>query len=1273
MQGSLTELFAGGGELGALMRETDWAATPLGPVEKWPQALKTAVRIVLTSRQPMFVWWGNELINLYNDAYCSILGGKHPWALGKPAAEVWRDIWNEVGPRARSAMKENEGTYDEALELIMERNGYPEETYYTFSYSPVPNDEGGTGGIFCANSDDTQRIIGERQLALLRELAARTAEARTVNDACSLSARCFDGAPRDLPFALIYLVDSEHRTATLRGSSGILLPHAAAPESVVLTEPGPWPFREVVSKGQPILIDNLQSRFSDLPHGAWEQPPHRAMAYPIAAAGQNGIAGILIAGLNPYRLFDDSYRGFAGLISNQLSAAIGNAQAYEEERKRAEALAEIDRAKTTFFSNVSHEFRTPLMLMLAPVEEALADTSEPLSNTQRDRLMMVDRNGRRMLKLVNSLLDFARIEAGRVQADYVRTDLGTFTAELASSFRSAMERAGLKFTIDCPPGIDDIWVDREMWEKIVLNLLSNAFKFTFEGEIRVSVEEHAGKARLSVSDTGVGIAPDQIERVFERFHRIEGARGRTFEGTGIGLALVQELTRLHGGTVSVVSQEGAGSTFCVEIPTGHSHLPADKIRARRDPAARSNAEAYAGEALRWLSGKDGGESYGEPSLPGDSPFLQKGVGAKQRVLLADDNADMREYVARLLSDVYSVEAVSNGRAALHAILRERPDIVLSDVMMPELDGFGLIRAIREDSEISTLPVILLSARAGEEATVEGLSHGADDYLVKPFAARELRARVAGNLRLARLRVDAMARERQLRLEAEQAQARIAEVLESITDAFISLDRDWRYTYVNHVAATMGRRKAAELLGKVMWDEFPELLGSQLETELHRIVREQKATQFEFYYSEFELWTEWHAYPTPEGVSAFFSDITLKKRLDDQIKQTAKLESLGVLAGGVAHDFNNLLVGILGNASLVQEMLPEADPVKPMLDDVVKAGERAAELTQQLLAYSGKGRFIVEPVNLADLVRENQSLLRLSMSGNVGLHLDLPDRLPAIQADRAQMQQIVMNLMINGAEAVGTLPGEVHVTVRETDLRAEPAASRYRGFDLPQGRYVELTIEDNGCGMTPETLRKIFDPFFTTKFTGRGLGLAAVQGIVRAHRGAISVNSSPGKGTAFHVMLPAAAEEPAPSPPLAETAGLKGSGTILIIDDEAAVLSAASLALQAHGYATLTAGNGLEGMTLFERNPEKIDAVILDMTMPVMTGEQTLPELRRIRPDITVILSSGFTEDEVARRFSGMFHDGFIHKPYTAAALARTVYEIVSVRKSSYSQPPPSAL
>jgi PAS domain S-box-containing protein len=792
---------AGGGELGERMRARDWSQTSLGPVERWPQSLKTAVRIMLTSRQPMFVWWGEELINLYNDAYKTIVGGKHPEALGQPAAEVWREIWDQIAPRAESALRNNEGTYDEALQLIMERNGYPEETYYTFSYSPVPNDQGGTGGIFCANTDDTQRVIGERQLALLRELAAKTADARTIQEVCRLSADCLATNPFDVPFALIYLADSEQQVV-LAECCGIARGHAAAPEAASLEDPAAWPFADVIGTRNSRVIGDLAGLFDDLPSGAWARSPHQAVVMPIAPSGRTGRPGVLVAGLNPFRLFDNDYRGFIELVAAQIAAGLANAQAYEEERNRAEALAELDRAKTAFFSNVSHEFRTPLTLMLGPLEDVLARVDGALTAADRDDLQVVHRNGLRLLKLVNTLLDFSRIEAGRVEANYEPTDLAALTTDLSSVFRSAVERAGLRLTIDCPPLAELVYVDREMWEKVVLNLLSNAFKFTFEGHIAVRLRTTGGMVEMTVSDTGIGIPAEELPRLFERFHRVEGARGRTYEGSGIGLALVQELARLHGGVVRVASEPGYGSTFTVAIPLGSAHIPAERIQSRRSlQPTTAGAVAFVEEALRWLpepEARDWGLEPREP-LSNDIVFdTHKPPGSRlqPRVLLADDNADMREYVRRLLGQQYQVEVVADGVAALAAARERAPDLVLSDVMMPRLDGFGLLRELRADERTRDIPLILLSARAGEESKVEGLAAGADDYLVKPFSARELLARVDARLELTRLRREAT---RILR----ERESRYRQLADAMPQLVWTSDADGAVDYYNSRASEYG--------------------------------------------------------------------------------------------------------------------------------------------------------------------------------------------------------------------------------------------------------------------------------------------------------------------------------------------------------------------------------------------------------------------------------------------------------------------------------------
>lgn len=762
-QSDATRVLSGGGEMGALMRAFDWSKNPLGPVSQWPQSLRTTVRIILTSRYAMFVWWGQELINLYNDPYRAFLGIKHPDALGKSACEVWEEIWDQIGPRADAVLLRGESTFDAALLLLMERHGYLEETYFTFSYSPLPDDEGNVGGLFCAVTEETEQVIGERRLALLRDIAAATAGGGTPAQVCQSAARPLSLAQRDLPFSMIYLLEADGKTLTRAAESGVPANHPAAPSSVSIADESVWPFLRVIETGEPVLVENLSGLISDIPKGEWHHPPATAVLLPIAHQGQARPAGVFVAGVNPYRKFDDEFRGFLTLLVNQIAGALANAIAYETERRRAEALAELDRAKTLFFSNVSHEFRTPLTLMLGPLEELLVNTRQRLSQQEQQQAEVARRNALRLLKLVNTLLDFSRIEAGRMEPVYEPADLAGLTAEVASVFRSAMEKAGLRFSVTCEPISEPIYVDREMWEKIVLNLLSNAFKFTFEGEVRVSLKDHEGSVELAVSDTGVGIPAHELARVFERFHRVENTRARTHEGTGIGLAFVQELVKLHQGTVRVESTAGEGTRFTISIPKGKAHLPPDRIQAKRSVVAGAMpGEGYLEEIQGWL-----------PQLSVSESSPAKDVSQhRELIVLADDNADMREYVRRLLSEQYEVHAVRNGVEAMDAIRRLQPSVVIADIMMPQLDGFGVLHAIRGNPSLSTTPVILLSARAGEEARVEGFQAGADDYLVKPFTARELLVRVGTHVKMAILRREVAEREGRLRKTIEISEERL---------------------------------------------------------------------------------------------------------------------------------------------------------------------------------------------------------------------------------------------------------------------------------------------------------------------------------------------------------------------------------------------------------------------------------------------------------------------------------------------------------------------
>jgi signal transduction histidine kinase len=743
----IQEIFAGQTEMARRMRGLDWSQTTLGAVETWPQSLRTSVSTCLDCAFPIVLWWGPDLAILYNDEYMQIMGSaKASWGLGQPGREVWKEIWDVIGPMLSQVVQEGAPTRSRDLLLHIDR-GYLEEAYFSFSYSPIRAEGGKIGGIFCPVIETTDKVIGERRLRTLRDLANRCKGVSSEEAVYAAASTVLASNPRDVPFAMIYRLDEDASTACLEATAGIEAGTEASPHGVALdaSEPAPWSLGLVARSGRAVTVTSLP--FHVLPTGAWATRPHTALILPVLLPGQERPRAILVAAISPMRALDDDYRTFFELVATQIASGLADARALEEERRRAEALEELNRAKTVFFSNVSHEFRTPLTLMIGPLQDLAAVDALP-----PDALAAVSvahRNSLRLLKLVNTLLDFSRIEAGRIDASYEATDLASATAELASVFRSAIEKAGLTLVVDCPPLPEPVHVDRDMWEKIVLNLLSNAFKFTFHGEIGVALAWRGDHVELSVHDTGCGIAESELPRVFERFHRLKNTRARTYEGTGIGLALVQELARLHGGSVSVTSREGRGSTFVVTICTGTSHLaPARIAVARQLPPTSARANPYVEEALRWLPGN---EPAAVSDIPGGDESASALMSGAARVLVADDNEDMRDYVGRLLASRYRIEAVGDGQSALERIRADAPDLVLTDVMMPRLDGFGLLAAIRGDEKTRGLPVVVLSARAGEEARIEGLKAGADEYVVKPFSARELLARVESQLELARIR------------------------------------------------------------------------------------------------------------------------------------------------------------------------------------------------------------------------------------------------------------------------------------------------------------------------------------------------------------------------------------------------------------------------------------------------------------------------------------------------------------------------------------------
>ncbi len=875
-ESTIDQFIVRGGEMGALIRAFDWSKTPLGSPETWPQSLRTAISIMLDSYFPMYIAWGKDYIQLYNDGYRPILGStKHPAALGLSSKETFAESWHMIGPLFDGVMQGNAVSSEEWM-LPLDRHHYLEECFFNYSYSPIREEGGGVGGVLVVVTETTDRVLSERRLRTLRDLAIRTELNLTVDDIFRTAIETFKDNPADVPFGLLYEV--RETEFELVGHTDLAQNGHIRPSHVADDNDSGWPLKQVAQSGQVLLIEDIQKRFGSFSIGLWPEPINQAIALPIAQLGQEQTLAVLIIGISPRRALDENYHNFLTLVAGHIASALAKANAYESERKRAEALAELDRAKTEFFSNVSHEFRTPLTLMLNPLQELLNDESGTLSETQRQNVEIAHRNSLRLLKLVNTLLDFSRIQSNRIQASFEPSDLATLTADFASNFRSAFESVGLRLLVNCPPLPETVYVDHDMWEKIVVNLLANAFKFTFKGEVVVLLRLVADHAELTVKDTGIGIPAEDIPHIFNRFYQVRGTRSRVVEGSGIGLALVSELVRFHSGQITVSSVVNVGTTFTVSIPLGTAHLPPDQINL--SSSATQKQLSYAQEMVQLLTAS---EATGNPEIADViAPNLDSGSllptsstpTSDIRILVVDDNADMRTYLRRLLERHYQVETANDGQQALAVIRKNAPDLVITDIMMPNLDGFELLNQIRANPSTRTLPLIMLSARAGQEARIEGLQAGADDYLAKPFAARELIASIESQVRLAELR-------RKVAQQEREAQVTIENVIQSITDPFYAVDRDWHFVFVNKRAQELWNKTREELLGHVIWEVFPPTSTTlqQIQQRFYEAVADRKPRAFEVYSQLTQGWWDVNAYPTNAGLAVYFQDITGRKEAE----------------------------------------------------------------------------------------------------------------------------------------------------------------------------------------------------------------------------------------------------------------------------------------------------------------------------------------------------------------------------------------------------------
>ena len=1231
-------MLRGGGEMGALMRSIDWARTAVGPVEKWPQSLRTALSILLETGFPMYIAWGPDFTQFYNDGYRPILGStKHPAAMGASTRETFAEIWPIIGPMFNGVMAGEPTTVVDFL-LPLDRHGFAEECYFIFSYSPIRQEDGSVGGVLVTVTETTARVLGERRLKTTQALAARTRQARTVAESCAIVGEVLRENRFDLPHTLLYLAAPNGTDMVLEQTCSFPDKHSLAVPRLTVSDNQPWPIAQTLATGTPTAVDVSG-------HGLTvdDLSISKAVVLPIARHGEGVPAGVLIATTSPRLMLDDAYRDFLAMVASQIGTAIASARALEEAQARADALTELDRAKTAFFSNVSHEFRTPLTLLLAPTEEAAVSAGR----LEGEDLQAVHRNAERLLKLVNSLLDFSRIESGRADAVFEPTDLSLLTADLASAFRSATERAGIELVVDCPPAPEPVYVDRAMWERVVLNLISNAFKFTFEGRIAIALRCHDGEMRLSVSDTGVGIPADHLSRVFDRFHRIEQARGRTQEGSGIGLALVREIVSMHGGRIDVESREGKGTTFTVSIPLGTAHLPPERVGQRRAESKPAlTATPYVHEALRWL-----------PSTPAPQTADVEAPSTADpttRVLIADDNADMREYIARVLGERWSIEAVSDGQSALEAARRLRPEVIVSDIMMPGLDGFGLLQALREDERTRGTAVILLSARAGEEARVEGLQAGADDYLVKPFSARELVARVQVQVLRSKMR------------SLEEAHATRLSTIFEHAPVGLALLRGPQHTfeYVNAPYSEMiGFRP---VVGKSVREALPELEGQGLYELLDGVFTsgtpyvgralpllvdrggpEPVQAFFDFVYQ-----------PLIEsgrvtGIAAVCFEVTelVRARRDAEQANRAKDEFLAMLG----HELRNPLAPILTALQLMHlRGVTGAERERAIIERQVK---HVVGLVDDLLDVSritrGKVQLHLEPIEMSDVVAQAIEMTAPAIEERRHtLTVDVPAGL-RLNADRARLAQVLANLLTNAAKYT------------EASGRIEIAAER-------RGDHIVTRVTDNGRGIPAEMLPRVFDLFVQERQDiersqgGLGIGLAIVRSLVQAHGGIVAAHSAgSGRGTTVTVTLPstAAASTAAALQPPAPVQQSRGQGArILIVDDNVDAAHLLSKSLSTLGHVTAIAHDGPSAIATTQGFRPTV--ALLDLGLPVMDGFELG---QRLRDDnslggLVMIAVTGYAQAVDRERTRTAGFDAHLVKPVDVMELDRLVRQLTSARR-----------
>ncbi|MCO5951098.1 ATP-binding protein [Mucilaginibacter flavidus] len=1105
---SKEQFLSGGGEMGKLIRTMDWSKTALGPIEVWPQSLRTSVSLCLSSTFPILIAWGTETIQIYNDSYRPICGAKHPESMGMNFRICWETALAVVGDAFTRGQK-GEGTYINDQRMFLDRYGYLEEAWMTFSFAPIRDESGGVGGIFHPITETTVKMLSARRTQELRDLGEAIGKVKSLTEIGRVTTELYEDYVLDIPFLLIYEINHQNGKARLISNSGLPAGTGMAPLVIDLhahQDRAFWPVTSMISSDEIQEVADLRNLFGTFNCEPYDISPSTAMLIPLRLSGQEELFGFIIAGVSACRALDTDYRNFYNLLGNTFNTAISNVYAYEQEQKRAEALAAIDRSKTAFFGNVSHEFRTPLTLMLGPLEDLLAKAD--LDVVSRSSVEVTHRNALRLLKLVNNLLDYSRVEAGRVQATYQRIDMCELTTDLTSSFRSIIEKAGMKLMVDCQPTKDDFFVDQQMWEKIVLNLLSNAFKYTLEGTISVSLAQEGRGVILKVSDTGVGIPEKEIPHMFERFHRVENSAGRTHEGTGIGLSLVHELVHLHGGEITVESVEGAGSTFIIHIPVGKYHLPQENvIDTKRDIDSTALKSAFIQEAYSLLQDEGKQIAYGEiltqtGDVSGHKDFSED---KETNVLIVDDNGDMRAYLKRLLEPYFTITTAVNGSEALDVIKKSKQHLVLSDVMMPVMDGKTMIKILRDDPATRRIPIIFLSARAGNEARIDGLEVGADDYLIKPFSSAELLTKIRAQINITKVREEA-------NIELQKANDTLKLAMEASGMGL------WRTEWGTDELLVSDRARhihAIPLGIKLSFDETLEVVVPEHRERLQQAILNAVAIKGGFR-QDYQIqpldgsklkWlsstgkVELDEKGEVKSVIGTILDITESK--EDEIRKNDFI-------GMVSHELKTPLTSLNGYTQLLQ-MNARKKEDNFALEKLEKMTNQFRKMTALINGFlnlsrleSGKIQLHKNTFEINTLIEEMIEETELHMTAHrISFH---PGPTTILTADRDKIGSVLSNLLGN---AIKYSPNGTPIIV----------SSNFSENTMT------VSIKDQGFGIKQSDQAKLFDRYYRVanhqNISGFGIGLYLSAEIIERHDGKIWVESELGEGSDFKFLLPIA--------------------------------------------------------------------------------------------------------------------------------------------------------